>query len=272
MNKLTKFVFSALTLGASVAAIALATAQVNAPGQPFEPRQGQPGKDVIWVPTPDVTVQKMLDVAAATPDDYVIDLGSGDGRMVIAAARRGIRGHGVEYNPEMVEYARKKATEAGVSDKANFIQGDMYEADISRATLLPLFLLSENLEKLVPNFLKLKPGTRIVINGYQIYGWQPDLTTQAEGDCGYWCTVHLYIVPAQIGGTWRIGEQTLTIKQEYQKLSGALGNTAIENGVVRGGEIHFSIGKTEYTGQISGNEMSGQTKGARAGAWSARKG
>ncbi len=272
MNRVMQSVSGLLVLGISAAAIALATAQDNTPGKPFEPRQGQPGKDVIWVPTPEATVQKMLDVAKATPDDYAIDLGSGDGRMIIAAAKRGIRGHGVEYNPDMVEYARKKAAEAGVSDKATFIQGDMYEADISKATVLPLFLLSENLERLVPNFLKLKPGTRIVINGYQIYGWQPDLTTQAEGDCGYWCTVHLYIVPAQIGGAWRIGEQTLTVKQEYQKISGTLGNQPIENGVIRGDEVSFSIGRTEYSGRIAGGEISGRTKGARSDAWSARKG
>jgi SAM-dependent methyltransferase len=259
-----------LTLGVTVAFV---QAQSNRPGdKPYEPRKGQSGKDVIWVPTPDPTAEKMLDAARTTPDDYVIDLGSGDGRLVIAAAKRGIRGHGVEFNPDMVEYARKKAAEAGVADKASFIQGDMYEADISKATVLPLFLLSENLERLVPKFLTLKPGTRIVINGYQIYGWEPDQTVLAEGDCGYWCTVYLYIVPAPAEGTWQLGEQVLTLKQEYQKITGTLGKSAIENATLNGNEIRFSVGRTQYMGRIEGAEMKGRIAGARSGVWMARKG
>lgn len=250
---------------------ASAMAQQGDPQKPFEPYQGQPGKDVIWVPTPQATVTRMLDLAGATPQDYVIDLGSGDGRIVIAAAKRGIAGHGVEFNADMVALSNRLAAEAGVADKARFIQGDMFEADLSKATVLPLFLLSENLEKLSPKFLALKPGTRIVLNGYQIYGWSPDETAYATGDCGHWCTVYLYVVPAKIDGAWRLGDMDLTISQEYQKISGMLGGSKIEHGLVRGDEIRFTVGKTAYVGRISGNELQGEMSGDRRGPWRARK-
>jgi precorrin-6B methylase 2 len=129
---------------------------------------GQPGKDAVWVPTSEAMVEKMLDHAKLVPEDFVMDLGSGDGRMIIAAARRGARGLGVEYNADMVELARRQAAAAGVLDKALFVQGDMYEADISKATLLALFLLPTNIERLVPKFLELPAGTRIVANTYWV--------------------------------------------------------------------------------------------------------
>jgi SAM-dependent methyltransferase len=105
----------------------------------YQPRMGQPGKDVVWIPSPPDMVEKMLDMARVTPSDFVIDLGSGDGRNVIAAARRGARAMGVEYNPDMVELAKRAAAAAAVDDRATFVQGDMFEADISKATVLVLF-------------------------------------------------------------------------------------------------------------------------------------
>ena len=157
---------------------------------------GDPGKDVIFVPTSPALVEKMLDLAKVGPGDFVMDLGSGDGRIVIAAARRGARALGVEYNPELVEIARRNASEAGVAGRASFVQGDMYAADLSRATVLALFLMQENLEKLAPRFAALPPGTRIVNNGYEIPGWEKAGTSTA-GDCGAWCTAYLYVVPAR---------------------------------------------------------------------------
>ena len=136
----------------------------------YEPTPGQAGKDVVWVPTPQELVEKMLDMAKVTPQDIVIDLGSGDGRNVIAAAKRGARAFGFEFNPEMVALSRRKAQEAGVADRATFIEGDMYEADISKATVLALFLLPSNLDKLAPKFLALRPGTRMVNNTFQVTG------------------------------------------------------------------------------------------------------
>ena len=160
-----------------------------------EPYVGQPGKDVIWVPTPHVLVEKMLDMAKVTPKDFVMDLGSGDGRNIIAAARRGARAVGVEYDAELIAISRKNAEAAGVAGRATFIQGDMYEADISKATVLALFLLPVNLQQLRPKFESLRPGTRIVLNGFPIDWWQPAEVSHAEGDCGSWCTAYLFVVP-----------------------------------------------------------------------------
>src|SRR5262249_31901239 len=181
--------------GCSIA-FAGGTALAQTAQKPFEPVVGQSGKDVVWVPTPFVLVEKMLDMAGVTPQDYVVDLGSGDGRNVIAAAKRGARALGVEFNPKMVQLSKRNAAKEGVADKATFVEGDMYEADISEATVLALFLLTENLNKLAPKFMDLRPGTRIVANGFGIDGWNADETGRADGDCGSWCTAYLYIVPA----------------------------------------------------------------------------
>jgi hypothetical protein len=238
--------------------------------KPYEPVVGQAGKDVVWVPTPPALVEKMLDMAKVTPQDFVMDLGSGDGRNIIAAAKRGARALGVEYNDDMVKLSQGMAAKEGVSDKARFVQGDMYEADISQATVLALFLLTENLNKLTPKFLQMKPGTRIVANGFGIDGWDADETGRAEGDCGSWCTAYLFIVPARVEGTWRMPQGQLTLQQKFQKLSGTLsmGGTSlpIADGRLRGDVITFSVAGTSYTGRVSGDTMQGND-----GAWTARK-
>jgi SAM-dependent methyltransferase len=169
-------------------------AQVPVPGQQ-EPYVGQAGKDVIWVPTPPELVERMLDMAGVTAKDYVIDLGSGDGRNVIAAAKRGARALGVEYDANLVFVARRNAAAAGVGERARFVEADMFQFDISQATVLALFLLPDNLAKLKPQFEKLKPGTRIVNNGYQVPGWVANEVGVAGGDCAPWCTAYLYILP-----------------------------------------------------------------------------
>jgi hypothetical protein len=160
-----------------------------------EPYVGQPGKDVIWVPTPPSLVEKMLDMAGVTAQDYVMDLGSGDGRNIIAAAKRGARALGVEYDANLVQLSRRRAAAEGVAERARFVEGDMFEADISQATVLALFLLPDNLMQLKPKFERLRPGTRIVTNGYQITGWDANEVGTAGGDCMPWCTAYLYIVP-----------------------------------------------------------------------------
>jgi SAM-dependent methyltransferase len=162
--------------------------------EPDEPYVGQAGKDVIWVPTPATLVDKMLDMAEVGPEDYVIDLGSGDGRNIIAAAKRGARALGVEWDAKLVELSRRRAAAEGVAERAKFVQGDMFEADISQASVLALFLLPVNLERLKPSFERLRPGTRIVTNGYQISGWEPKEVGVAGGDCAPWCTAYLYVV------------------------------------------------------------------------------
>ena len=185
-----------IRLFAATLAFLVAAAGAAPPSQEAdEPYVGQPGKDVIWVPTPPSLVEKMLDMAAVTPRDYVMDLGSGDGRNVIAAAKRGARALGVEYDPNLVQLSRRRAAAEGVGDRARFVEGDMYEADISQATVLALFLLPDNLSQLRPKFEQLRPGTRIVTNGYQIAGWEPKEVGVAAGDCLPWCTAYLYVVP-----------------------------------------------------------------------------
>src|SRR5687768_9156425 len=176
-------------------ALLIGAAHGAPPGQePDEPYVGQAGKDVIWVPTPTTLVDKMLDMAQVGPEDYVIDLGSGDGRNIIAAAKRGARALGVEWDEKLVELSRRRAAAEGVAERAKFVQGDMYEADISQASVLALFLLPVNLERLKPSFERLRPGTRIVTNGYQISGWEPKEVGVAGGDCAPWCTAYLYVV------------------------------------------------------------------------------
>jgi SAM-dependent methyltransferase len=243
--------------------------------QPFQPYEGQPGKDVVWVPTPDALVEKMLDMIKLTPKDYIIDLGSGDGRNIIAAAKRGARGHGVEYDADMVALSRHKAEEAGVADRAKFIQGDMYEADLSEATALVLFLLPINLDRMRDNFLKLPPGTRIINNGYKISGWEEVETGSIGGDCITWCMAYLYLVPAQVAGVWRLPAGELWFEQEYQALNGVLttkqGRKLPVWGSVTGERIRFNVGLDTYEGRVRGKEMSGNATGAVSGFWKAAK-
>jgi SAM-dependent methyltransferase len=239
----------------------------------YEPVVGQEGKDVVWVPTPPVLIEKMLDMVRVTPKDFVIDLGSGDGRNVIAAAKRGARALGVEYNPDMVELSKRIAVKEGVAEKATFVQGDMFEADVSKATVLALFLLTENLNKLVPKFLDMMPGARIVVNGFEIDGWKADETGKADGDCGNWCTAYLYIVPARVNGAWRLGRGKLRLEQKFQELTGTLttdgSSTPITHGRLRGDEIRFIVGGVSYAGRVQGNTMRGEVKGGTVAAWTA---
>jgi SAM-dependent methyltransferase len=263
-----------LLLACSLLLIGSSTRLTSAAEEPFRPTVGQEGKDVVWVPTPPVLVEKMLDLARVTPQDYVMDLGSGDGRNIIAAAKRGARGLGVEFNPKMVELATRAAQSEGVADKASFVQGDMYEADISRATVLALFLLPDNLRKLTPKFLDLKPGTRIVANHFGIDGWEADVTERVDGECMAWCTALLYIVPAKVAGTWRLADGELELAQKFQALSGTLRRAGaelpIENGKLQGNEIRFKVSGMEYSGRVEGDAMSGKLSGD-SGAWKASR-
>ena len=249
---------------------------LGAAAQTYQPVPGQPGKDVVWIPTPDHAVDKMLDMAQVSASDYVIDLGSGDGRNLIAAAKRGARALGVEYNPDLVALAKRAAADAGVADKVTIVQGDMFEADISKATVMTLFLLPNHLSRLAPQFLKLKPGTRIVSNTYEIGGgWEPDETAQAQ-PCKSWCVVVLYVVPAQVAGTWRLGEdEWLMLEQSYQKIYGTyqIGGVAvpIDNGRLRGEDIRFTVNQVAYTGRISGDGIAGVAKGRVTREWRASR-
>lgn len=243
-------------VAASAHAQATQATQATQPTQkPFEPVSGQAGKDVVWVPTPQATVDKMLELTKVTPKDFVIDLGSGNGITVITAAKKGATALGVEFNPEMVALSKKLAKEAGVSDKASFVQGDLFEADLSKATVITLFLLPDINLRLRPKLLELKPGTRIASNTFTMGDWEPDVQAAAT-PCTTWCTALVWVVPAKVDGTWRLGEQTLKLSQQYQTITGTLGSTPI-NGKLNGEEITFTAGTKKYSGHVNGKSMSG---------------
>ena len=223
----------------------------------YQPSVGQEGKDVIWVPTPQALVDKMLDLAKVTPKDYVIDLGSGDGRTVITAAKRGSKALGIEYNPDMVELSKRTAAKEGVSDRASFMKADLFETDFSQAQVITMFLLSSINLKLRPKILDLKPGTRIVSNTFDMGDWRPDESGTVPG-CSSWCTAHLWIVPAKVDGTWKMPQGELTLKQTYQNISGTLkaGETATPvTGKLNGEQMTFSANETQYTGRVNGNAI-----------------
>jgi len=236
----------------------------NSKNTEYVPHVGQAGKDVIWVPTPDALVAKMLEIAKVTPQDYLIDLGSGDGRTVIAAAKLNAKATGVEYNPDMVELSKRRATEAGVSDRANFVKADLFEYDFSDATVITMFLLPEINLRLRPKLLDLKPGTRIVTNTFTMGEWQPDLEVTIDENTS-WNTALLWIVPAKVEGTWKMGQGELTLNQEFQKFFGTLKQDSktnpVSEGKINGDAISFKIGGTAYIGHINNNSMSGTSTG-----------
>jgi SAM-dependent methyltransferase len=242
---------------AAFSAAALAQAQ-QAPST-YAPSVGQEGKDVVWVPTPQALVDKMLDMADVTAADYVIDLGSGDGRTVITAAKRGARALGIEYNPHLVELSKRNAAREGVAGRASFMQADLFETDLSRASVITMFLLTEINLKLRPALLRLKPGTRIVSNTFTMGDWKADETVSVNADCSSaWCTAHLWIVPARVAGTWKIPQGEITLRQSFQLLSGLLrteGKTLTLEGKVRGEQIAFMAGRREYRGKLNGKSL-----------------
>jgi len=242
---------------AVAATLYAATAFAQAGQKPFEPQVGQAGKDVVWVPTPQALVEKMLDMAKVTPQDLVIDLGSGDGRTVITAAKRGARAMGIEYNPDMVELSQRNAKAAGVSDKATFVKADLFESDFSKANVVTMFLLPSINLKLRPKILDMKPGTRIVANSFNMEDWEADQTETVGGDCTSWCTALLWIVPAKVEGAWTMPQGELKLTQQFQRVSGSLGAQAISEGKLRGDELTFKVGSTTYTGKVNGNTIQG---------------
>lgn len=262
-----------LVLSLAVAPVGMAGAaeQAAATQKPFEPQVGQAGKDVVWVPTPQSLVDKMLDLAKVTPQDFVMDLGSGDGRTVITAAKLGATAMGIEYNPEMVELSKKNAEAAGVTSKATFVKADLFETDFSKATVITMFLLPSINMKLRPTILNLKPGTRIVSNSFTMEDWQDDETATITEDCPNWCTAHFWIVPAKVEGAWQTPQGELKLTQQFQMVSGTLGSTPIAAGRLRGDEITFTAGTAKYTGKVDGSTIKGSVTGGSGGSWTATR-
>jgi SAM-dependent methyltransferase len=272
-------------------AVSLAGASAYAQQAPAEPKEyvpqvGQSGKDVVWVPTPEALVERMLKMAGVGPKDYVIDLGSGDGRTVIAAAQKfGARAMGIEYNPEMVALSAKNAEKAGLGDKVKFIKADIFETDFSQATVITMYLLPALNLKLRPKILDLRPGTRVVSHAFNMEDWQPDQTVTVEGRDAF-----LWIVPAKVAGSWKLsvpagsGEESWNVRlgQQFQVLSGRAQNGDksfdLADGRLRGGNIRFGFVdgngvKREFSGQVRGDRMEGttQTQGGTPVKWSATR-
>ncbi len=225
----------------------------------YVPQVGQRGKDVVWVPTPQELVDTMLSIAKVTPKDVLIDLGSGDGRTVISAAKIGAQATGVEFNPDMVALSRRNAEQAGVGSRAQFIEGDLFQADLSKATVITMFLLPEINLRLRPKLLDLKPGTRIVSNTFTMGEWEPDIEVNTVDNWNSWNTALLWIIPAKVEGTWRIGNDELSLSQDFQFVRGTFTSngqtTAVSDGRLNGNEIVFTLGTTKYQARVDGNNM-----------------
>ncbi len=244
-------------------------AESAAAREEFVPQVGQPGKDVVWVPTPEALVDTMLNLADLKPGEYLVDLGSGDGRTVIAAAKRGARARGIEYNPNMVELAKRNAEREGVSDRATFEQGDLFQKDFSDADVITLFLLPSLNERLRPVLLEMRPGVRVVSNSFGMGNWEPDRRVSIDGsECRSWCSALLWIVPARVQGTWEIDGKPLILEQEFQKISGTLDGKPLE-GRLQGAQIEFSVDDVQYKGTVDGKAMRGERSGGQSGSWQA---
>jgi hypothetical protein len=263
----------ALIVGLSTGACAQTKSAV--PKKEYEPHVGQSGKDVIWVPTPQALVDRMLRLGKVTPSDYLIDLGSGDGRTVITAAKRGTRALGIEYNPDMVALSRRAAKNEGVEGRAEFKQADLFATDFSAATVLTMFLLPDINLRLRDTILDMKPGTRVVSNSFTMGDWKWEdsaVATKDEG-CEQYCTAYLWIVPAKVEGTWNTPQGTLKLEQEFQMLSGSLtagGRSLKVSGRLTGDQINFSAGSARYMGRVNGERIEGTMQNrSNAQAWRA---
>lgn len=269
---------AAQVAAALLAAVLAGGALAAQSGGAYTPSVGQEGKDVIWVPTPQALVERMLTVARVTPEDFVVDLGSGDGRTVITAAKKfGARALGLEFNPDMVELSRRNAEKEGVSDRAQFRRADIFATDFSQATVVTMYLLPSLNNKLRPTLLDMKPGTRVVSHAFSMDDWAPDQTENVEGR-----TAYLWIVPAKVGGQWRIdligaspARYDVALTQHYQMLAGqarsGTDTLPVRDGRVSGEEVSFTIGTgaaaRRFTGRLSGERLEGASKGGSEAAW-----
>jgi len=265
-----------------VLALAVAT---PAFAQKYEPHVGQAGKDVIWVPTPDEVVERMLTMAMVGPGDIHFDLGAGNGKIAIAAAKRGATATGIEYNPEMAKYANEQAQAAGVAGvgpgKAIIRQADIFVTDFSKATVITLYLLPTLNMKLRPQILSMKPGTRVVSHSFTMEDWEADEISTLDGRRAYF-----WVVPAQVMGSWNLEannqKMDLTLEQTFQKINGSVGIAPIHAGLrdtrLRGPFIQFSyVGqdgvRRDFNGRVNGAKMEGSFRDEKGGEgkWTAAK-
>jgi SAM-dependent methyltransferase len=279
-------------IAAALAALLIAVPAIAQQGaaaakdKPFEPQVGQAGKDVIWVPTPDDVVDRMLRMAQVTPNDYVVDLGAGDGKIAIAAAKRfGARALGIEYNPDMARHAQTNVERAGVTGRAKIVQGDIFVSDFSQATVVTMYLLPALNLKLRPQILAMRPGTRVVSHSFSMDDWEADEVSSLDGRRAYF-----WVVPASVGGTWTLEvvgggkseKLELTVEQKFQKIEGTLGLGPVLGGLreprLRGFHIAFAYVdnggvRRELTGRVSGARMEGSFRADNGteGRWTATR-
>ena len=268
------------------AAIAALFFCLNVSAQGFQPQVGQAGKDVIWVPTPDEVVDRMLTMAQVTPNDIHFDLGAGDGKIAIAAAKKfGARATGIEFNPDMVKHANSNAQSAGVAGvgpgKAIIRHGDIFATDFSQATVITLYLLPSLNMKLRPQLLSMKPGTRVVSHSFTMEDWEADEISSMDGRRAYF-----WVVPANVMGNWTLesnGQRVdLTFEQVFQKISGSVNFGPMQGGLrdakLRGAGIAFAYVdgagvRRDFTGRVNGTRMEGTSRDEKGadGRWSATK-
>jgi hypothetical protein len=268
------------------AAMLASAGAASAQKSDFKPYVGQQGKDVVWVPTPDEVVDRMLTMAQTKPEDFVIDLGAGDGKIAIAAAKKfGARSMGVEYNPDMVAFAQKNAQAAGVAGKAQIVHGDIFATDFTQATVLTMYLLPSLNMKLRPQILAMRPGTRVVTHAFNMEDWEPDESSDVDGR-----RVYFWVVPANVAGRWAMelsgGGNTeklsLNFDQKFQKIEGVayLGSTlaGLREPRLSGFRISFAYVdgrgvRRDFTGRVTGAAMEGsyRSDSGQEGRWSAAK-
>jgi hypothetical protein len=239
----------------------------------YKPQVGQSGKDVVWVPTPDELVQRMLRMAKVTSQDLVYDLGAGDGKIAIAAGKLGATAVGIEYNPDMARLAQCYVQADGMGGKVKIIQGDIFKEDFSKATVVTMYLLPELNLRLRPTILAMKPGTRVTSHQFTMGDWEADETAEMD-----YRTAYLWIVPAKVEGNWTLRDQggaqyTVNLAQKFQKISGDVsvgGNKQpLVGATLRGDEIKFAFNDEKgvtrtLTGTVRGNEINGVLKGGGA--------
>lgn len=259
---------AALACWLALGGCAPATAGTVAASDRYTPEYGQLGKDVVWIPTPAPVVERMLDLAGVGPDDHLVDLGSGDGVTVIAAARRGASAHGIEFNPDLVALSRRRARAAGVAARATFERGDIFRSDFSDATVVTLFLLPELNLRLRPTLLAMRPGTRIVSNSFDMGDWTPDARAEVTVDCEHYCEAMLWVVPARVAGMWTIdGRRSMELAQSHQKIGGIVregdAHWILRDAGMDGARIRFSLGGDRYEGEVRDGVMEGTVNGTR---------
>lgn len=264
----------ALLTGLIAAALLTANPAPAQTAAEFTPQLGQDGKDVIWIPTPKRLVEKMLKMAEVKPSDLVFDLGSGDGITVITAAKQfGSRATGIEFNQDMVELSKRNAQREGVADRTEFIRGDIFTTDFSKATVLTMYLLPTLNLELRPTILNMKPGTRVVSHAFTMSDWSPDQTTSVESR-----TAYLWIVPAKVEGRWQLANGALDLQQKFQSIEGVFitadnaSTHRITHTNLRGDQISFTINGATYSGRVTGPTMQGSMKtlpNGQSTSWSA---